>query len=652
MRRPGTCLAIVLWFGSAAVAAERWVEVRSPHFVVRTNAGEKTGRNLAWQFEQVSVALQRLVPWAKLEPGRPFLVLGARNEDTLRELAPRYWERDGYRPVSVWVSGQCAHYLALTTDVRRPDSRSDNPYFTVYQGYVGLVLDGSFPSRLPLWLLKGLSQFLANSLVKEDKIEVGLPVLRHIERLRTSGRLRVAELLAVDRTSRYYTHESEAWLFDAESWAFVHMLLLGEDRAHTEKLSRLIGMLRDGRPADQAFAGSLGDPDQYDGRLALHIGRELLPYSTVPASLRLEKERFSVSPVSPAAIAATKAGFHVAMNRPVEAAAAIAEAKQADPSLPEAWDAEGLLLDRQGKREEARASFARAIELGSKSDHTHYRLAQLLWKPDADEALNRQIATRLEEAIRLNPGSASAHSFLADTQVTLGDVEAGLRSAERAVELELAGSYHRRALARALSRAGQHDAARREAERALALSESESDTKDAQSLLQHLDATARAQESRQRAEASAAARTACFQARQGPACQQLAPRLQEECYGGGRAEACAALAWLNVQGLGLETDLVRGAELYARACQQGETTACLTHALMLSRGEGVPKDVAGAKDTLEKLCASDQPQACTALAVLVVQGSGANLKRARSLLQKACDHDEAEACRLLASLPR
>jgi len=36
-----------------ANAADNWIEVRSPHFTVNTNAGEKDARKIADQFEQI-----------------------------------------------------------------------------------------------------------------------------------------------------------------------------------------------------------------------------------------------------------------------------------------------------------------------------------------------------------------------------------------------------------------------------------------------------------------------------------------------------------------------------------------------------------------------------------------------------------------------
>ena len=38
-------------------------------------------------------ALQKLWPWAKLTTGKPVLVLGARDEATLKRLLPQYFEK-------------------------------------------------------------------------------------------------------------------------------------------------------------------------------------------------------------------------------------------------------------------------------------------------------------------------------------------------------------------------------------------------------------------------------------------------------------------------------------------------------------------------------------------------------------------------------
>src|ERR1043166_1920460 len=91
-------------------AADQWIEIKSPHFTVVSNAGQGAARNLAWQMEQIRSAVGAIWPWAHLDLDRPFVVVGAKDEQSMRVLAPRYWEEKGsMHPVSVWTEGADAY---------------------------------------------------------------------------------------------------------------------------------------------------------------------------------------------------------------------------------------------------------------------------------------------------------------------------------------------------------------------------------------------------------------------------------------------------------------------------------------------------------------------------------------------------------------
>ena len=78
---------------------DRWLEVRSPHFVVVSNAGENSARRAAGDFERI-----RAVFLKALEDDRdefePVVVLAVKDEEGLKELLPEYWEREGSRPTA------------------------------------------------------------------------------------------------------------------------------------------------------------------------------------------------------------------------------------------------------------------------------------------------------------------------------------------------------------------------------------------------------------------------------------------------------------------------------------------------------------------------------------------------------------------------
>jgi hypothetical protein len=150
----------------SAAAAETWLEMQSPHFKALSNAGEGSTRNVLWQFEQIRAAMAALWPWMKTELPKPVLVIGARDEATVRQLAPEYWERRGsIHPVSVWVTGADQHYMLMRTDQRGDDTTTLNPYASAYFSYASLVLNSSFDRDLPLWFSLGLAG-VSNTIVR------------------------------------------------------------------------------------------------------------------------------------------------------------------------------------------------------------------------------------------------------------------------------------------------------------------------------------------------------------------------------------------------------------------------------------------------------------------------------------------------------
>lgn len=644
-------LALCLFAPAATRAAEApWLEVSSPHFAVVTNAGEKSGRRIAWQFEQVRAVVARLWPWAKVESGKPVVVLAVRDEKSLRALAPRYWEGDGYRPTAVFVSGRDRHYALLRTDVRDSDDVGHNPYFTAYEAYLFLALDQVFPSdATPLWFERGLAQVLASAIVTDDEIQVGRPIHWKLETLRENPRLTIPDLVRVDRRSPYYTQELQARVFDAQSWAFVHYLMYAEKRKHAPAFNRFAGLVSQGRPGEDAFRETLGDPAAFAGPFSTHVERGLWSYARYEIELAFKPEAFSSRPLSPAESAAVRAGVHVAMARPNEARMLADEARR-DPQLPLPWEVDAMLLDADGKRDEARAAFAKAVEKGSRNFYVHYRLAQLEWTPGNDRAQLEARVARLRTALELNPDSSYTHSFLGETLAALGQTEEGLPLAQRAVELDPREPYHRLALGRALWAARRPDEAAAAARTALRLSDSDAERRQAQELLDYL--------SRQPATPPAApdaqTQAACFEAGQADACSRLAPMLRETCdqqpATPAAAWACSGLGWLHENGHGVTKDVAQAAELYGRACAAGERPACVGRATLLASGPDAAKGAA----ELEALCeAGDAASACTSLAVLHARKqTGKDLARARELLEKGCKAGDEDACRLLKSLPK
>jgi Flp pilus assembly protein TadD len=645
--RARVAFLLAVWSGAAGLAraAETWIEVKTANFTVVSNAGEGTAQRTAREFEQVRAAYAKVWPWAHLAQGRPTVVLALKNEGTLRRWAPSYYEaKGGIDVASGSAVGADRQYLLVRTDYR-PDNVGVTPNFNLYRAYLTVLISGSFERRLPLWLSNGLAEVLGNTSVRDKDILVGQPVPWEFRRFNEGSRLPLRTILDARAESALLTKEDDRAQFDAQTYVLVHYLLYGDRGAHAPALNRFLQLWLAGRSQDQALVEAFGDLAALEAALPSYATRQILSFARLHADATIAGERPAARVLAPAEVAGLQATVHLAMNRPVDAQAAIREARTADPRSPLSYDAEGLLADRDRDKVRATEAYARAVELGSTSAYSHYRAAQLAWKPQLDAAALAGLRQRLERSIELNGSYANAQSFLAEVLVQQGDGQAALAPAERAVALEPGDAYHRVALARVLHKLGRVDEARKSAELGLQLADDDAERSNAERFLMFLNEEARYAQDRARQEASWKQTNAC-EGGDAAACAQILPAQERACREGA-ARACLYLSWLYTQGTGLPKDAAKAAGYVGQACAVGDKRACVEHAWRRVGGDGVAKDEPGGLAALGKLCDESFFPACTRLAIAQASKPGAAARgRAKALLARACEGGEADACEM------
>jgi tetratricopeptide (TPR) repeat protein len=360
--------------------------------------------------------------------------------------------------------------MVIRADVRGQDTDVLNPHTTAYYGYTNLVLEESFDHELPLWFSRGLSGVLSNTIIHDTTVKVGPPIPWHLAALRAERRFHLARLLKVDRKSPEYLQGGQLETFDAEAWAFVHMLMFGNDGAYRPKLDTFMRMMRAGKEPEAAFAETFGDPAQYEMPFVTYITRAIYSYARGETDSAVKREKFALRPLGVAESAAGRAAFQVAMGREAEARALIAAGRQADPNEPGTYVAEGLLFDRAGDPDQAQAAFARAVTLDSKDFYAHYRLGSLLWRSPVSGTALREIEAHYSQAIALNTRSADAYSAVAEARSAQGRPEEDtVPFVLRAVSLEPAAAYHHVVAAKVYLRANKLDEAEREVRKAQSL---------------------------------------------------------------------------------------------------------------------------------------------------------------------------------------
>jgi hypothetical protein len=148
-RMPGAarlCLLLsLLAIPAKLVSADRWVEVRSPHFTVSSNAGEADARRIANQIEEIRAAFLQTFPALRLDPGKPTSVIAVKNEDSMKVLLPDYWlAKDRMHPASVFMPGLDRNFAVLRTDV---GGSRENPYHELYYAYTASIHQPPCTSR-------------------------------------------------------------------------------------------------------------------------------------------------------------------------------------------------------------------------------------------------------------------------------------------------------------------------------------------------------------------------------------------------------------------------------------------------------------------------------------------------------------------------
>ena len=463
--------------------AATWVEVRSPHFIVLSDAGERRAREVAWQFEQVRGAITRLWPWATTDFPLDVVVYAARDERSMKTLVPQYFEgRSAIRPDSVFVSTPMAHYIAVRSDIKLNSKGDINPYRSSYWSYMGLVIQTTFGGNVPMWFMRGLAEVFSNTVVRDDYLLVGQLIPWHLERLRNSLRPGLEAVLAADGESPLLNDSERMAAFDASAWGLMHYLMFGEEGRNLERMNQFAHAVRKGTDATEALSQVYGGMEGVKRGLASYIGQSLFMYQKVPADVSVDVKAFGAREL-PAADAAVALGrLHAGMQRPADARAQLATASDA----PSAAEVEGLLLEGEGKNDQARAAYARASEATAATFFGEYRFAMLSWpREGAGDVAARLTAIEksLRRAVTLNPKFAPTHYLLAQTLVRLDRATDALPLAQRAVTLAPFDSFSHATLARVYSALSRHDDAIASARRAMSHADSDTARKNAQNLL-------------------------------------------------------------------------------------------------------------------------------------------------------------------------
>ncbi len=407
MQRHLSALFLIFAAVSASVAPTTWTEVRSPHFIVLTNSGERDGRHVAGQFERMRSVFHKLLPGADSDNDPPITVLALKDRKSLQSIEPEsYLAKGSLDLAGMFLRTPDKNYILL-----RLDTQGEHPYSTVYHEYTHFLLRKS-DSYLPLWLNEGLAQFYENTEIQDKEVMLGQPNANEIFYLRHERLLPLATLFAVDHNSPYYHQEQKGSAFYAESWALTHYLIVSDRQNKTERLATYNRLLQQHEDPVTAAEHAFGDLKKMEQELDHYIHGDNYMQFRMNSGFALDDSALAARPISNSVADATRADVLVATKRTKEAEALLETILRDDPNDPTAHEVMGNQRLRMGDRDGARKWYGEAVQLGTQNYMTNFQYANLSLQTgnrDHDAAIESSLRT----AIKLNPTFAPAYDTLA-----------------------------------------------------------------------------------------------------------------------------------------------------------------------------------------------------------------------------------------------
>jgi tetratricopeptide (TPR) repeat protein len=434
--RVGRSLGMILagWVAAVSVPSfageAQWVEIKSPHFSVVTDGGEKRGRDVAVRFEQMRAVYGALLAKSNVNLPVPLQIVAFRNTKELRQFAP-LWNGKPTQVAGLFLGNTDRSFILLDLSV-------DDPWTVVFHEYAHQLMDGNLPEHMDAWFEEGFAEYFSTIEVDGKEARVGKIPDTTYRVLQETGKLKTADLFRVQQNSSTYNESGDRRTgFYAQSAMVVHYLY---DNGLVAKLATYFTLVRDQKVGiedaiQQTFGMSAG---QFDKAMRIYINEGRYKYYKLATPAGIVTTNYTVASLSAADSSAVLADVH--MHSPDYGPKAMEEYAailKTDPKNPSALRGLGYAYLLKQNFEQAGNYFQKAVEGDSKDPRVHYYAALLMSREGGmrePEKLS-MMTKELETSIALDPNFADAYSLLSFAYASGGEAEKGLATMQKAVSL-------------------------------------------------------------------------------------------------------------------------------------------------------------------------------------------------------------------------
>lgn len=416
------CFLAVVCSYAPVSAKDTWTSVRSKNFLLVGNASEKEIRQVGVRLEQFREVFSRLFTTMNVNSPVPTTVIVFKNDDSDRPFKPNENTAGYFQP------GPDVNYITLK--LSKELGSEQDPFTIIFHEYTHLLVKNT-SGNVPTWFNEGLAEYYSTfSITDDQKVVMGRPIASHVYLLRENKMLPLRTLFQVDQKSPYYNERDKQSIFYAESWALMHYLILGKDGQRMTQLGKFIDLLSASVPMEQAFQQAFAMSfESMEKELRAYIQRNRYPIISGSFTTKVGYDSaMQAAPITEAEAQAYLGDLLLHSNR-TESESYLQRALTLDPSLAMAHASMAMLRVRQGKADEARKSFERAVAANSQNYLIHYYYAfALSHEPNEDLSIvtafapetEAKIREELKKAIELRPDFPASYSLLVFVNLETG----------------------------------------------------------------------------------------------------------------------------------------------------------------------------------------------------------------------------------------
>ena len=410
----------------------RWLEVKSPHFLVITDGGEAQARHVSVQFERMHALFAKLLPGSHGDPASQVVVLAFRNRKGFEAVEPAiYLQKHSLELAGFFLSRENKSFILL-----RLDTAGEHPYGTVYHEYTHYMMRHA--SALPLWFNEGLAEFYQNTEMDATTARTGEPSVDDVLFLRQQKLIPLSTLLAIDHNSPYYHEEEKGSIFYAEAWALTHYLMIEDRSRGTNLLQGYASRVLAGEDSVAAAEHTFGPLKVLQAALEQYVERGTYMMLKTPLPNSIREADFDVQPLATADADAVRAEVLIENGRIAEGRTLAEQVLAASPNNAAVHETLGLLEFRQGHLDDARKWYGEAVAEHS-ADYLSYLYFGTLSMQTGDDAPGKEeerVRSSLHEALRLNPDCAPAAAAMAQFDARHDESDQAVHLFAQAVDLD------------------------------------------------------------------------------------------------------------------------------------------------------------------------------------------------------------------------